>query len=83
VKAYLEPNRYLELATDYPVWRIENDILIPVRLAALGLESVYGSTARLSRRIARGCCGPECLLERLLPAAGISRQIFPVGSRIW
>jgi carbonic anhydrase len=44
VKASLEPNRYLELATDYPVRRIENEILIPVRLAALGLESVYGST---------------------------------------
>jgi carbonic anhydrase len=44
VNAYLDPRHYLDLATDYSLRRIEEQILIPVRVAALGLESVYGST---------------------------------------
>jgi carbonic anhydrase len=44
VNTYLEPNRYIGLATDYAVRRIQDQILIAVRVAALGLESSYGST---------------------------------------
>jgi carbonic anhydrase len=44
VNAYLEPRHYIGLATDYSLRRIEEQILIPVRVAALGLESLYGST---------------------------------------
>jgi carbonic anhydrase len=57
VNAYLEPSRYINLATDYSVRRIEEQILIPVRVAALGLESLYGSTVTRQR----GCRG--ALLE--------------------
>jgi carbonic anhydrase len=44
VNTYLEPNRYIGLATDYSVRRIQDQILIAVRVAALGLESLYGPT---------------------------------------
>jgi carbonic anhydrase len=44
VNTYLEPNRYIGLATDYSVRRIQEQILIAVRVAALGLESLYGPT---------------------------------------
>jgi carbonic anhydrase len=43
VKGYLDPKRYIDLATDYSVRRISDQILIAVRVAALGLESLYGS----------------------------------------
>lgn len=44
MNTYLEPNRYIGLATDYSVRRIQDQILIAVRVAALGLESLYGPT---------------------------------------
>jgi carbonic anhydrase len=43
VNAYLDPRRYIDLATDYSVRRIEEQILVAVRVAALSLESLYGS----------------------------------------
>ncbi len=42
VRLYLEPRRYLEIATDYAVRSIEDQILVAVRVAAMSMEMVYG-----------------------------------------
>jgi carbonic anhydrase len=45
VDVYLEPGKYMDIATYYSVRSIEDQILIAVRVAALSLESVYGEKA--------------------------------------
>jgi carbonic anhydrase len=42
VDVYLEPGRYLDIATDYSIRSIEDQILVAVRVAALSMELVYG-----------------------------------------
>lgn len=42
VDLYLEPKRYLEIATDFPLRSIEDQILVAVRAAAIGMETIYG-----------------------------------------
>ena len=42
VEVYLEPRRYLEMATDQSLRSIEDQILVAVRVAAMGLEELYG-----------------------------------------
>jgi class 3 adenylate cyclase len=44
VNVYLEPRRYLEMATDSSLRSIEDQILVAVRVAVLGMELVYGSS---------------------------------------
>jgi carbonic anhydrase len=43
VKVYLDPDRYIDIATDYSVRSLEDQMLISVRIAAMGLEDVYGA----------------------------------------
>ena len=43
VDVYLQPSKYLDIATDYSVRCIEDQILLAVRVAAMSLESLYGS----------------------------------------
>jgi carbonic anhydrase len=43
VDVYLEPRRYMEIATDYSIRSIENHILVAVRVAAMCLEEIYGT----------------------------------------
>jgi carbonic anhydrase len=43
VDVYLEPRRYIAMATDPSIRSIEDQILIAVRVAAMGLEMQYGS----------------------------------------
>ena len=38
VRLYLEPRRYLEIATDYAVRSIEDQIMVAVRVAAMSME---------------------------------------------
>ena len=45
VEVYLQPSKYLDIATDYSVRSIEDHILLAVRVAAISLESLYGATA--------------------------------------
>lgn len=42
VNLYLEPHRYMDIATDYSIRSIEDQILVAVRMAAIGLETLYG-----------------------------------------
>lgn len=42
VDVYLDPRRYLELATDQSVRSIEDQILVAVRVAAINMEALYG-----------------------------------------
>jgi len=42
VHLYLEPHRYLEIATNYAVRSIEDHILVAVRVAAMSMEMLYG-----------------------------------------
>ncbi len=42
VHLYLEPRRYLEIATDYAIRSIEDQILVAVRVAAMSMEMLYG-----------------------------------------
>jgi len=42
VKLYLEPRRYLDIATDHPLRSIVDQIQVAVRVAAVGLETIYG-----------------------------------------
>jgi carbonic anhydrase len=42
VDIYLRPARYMDIATDYPVRSIADHILVAVRVAAMGLEMLYG-----------------------------------------
>jgi carbonic anhydrase len=42
VKVYLEPRRYMDIATDHSIRSIEDQILVAVRVAAMGLETIYG-----------------------------------------
>jgi carbonic anhydrase len=88
VKAYLEPRRYLELATDYSMRRIEEHILIPVRVAALGLESLYGPTvtqqpggraALLEAAVAlNGCWSAYCLEREFRERSHHPKVVFGV-----
>ena len=43
VDAYLDPRRYLELASHHSVRAIVDKILVSVRLAAMSIEEVYGT----------------------------------------
>jgi len=43
VDVYLQPSKYLSIATDYSVRCIEDQILLAVRVAAMSLESLHGS----------------------------------------
>jgi carbonic anhydrase len=42
VNVYLEPGRYLDMATDYSIRSIEDQILVAVRVAAMAIEMLYG-----------------------------------------
>jgi carbonic anhydrase len=42
VKLYLEPRRYMDIATDYSIRSIVDQIQVAVRVAAVGLETIYG-----------------------------------------
>jgi len=42
VLLYLEPRRYLDIATDYSIRSIEDQLLVAVRVAAMGMEDLYG-----------------------------------------
>jgi len=42
VNVYLEPRRYMEIALDYAIRSIVDQILVAVRVAAMGLEMLYG-----------------------------------------
>jgi carbonic anhydrase len=42
VNLYLEPRRYLDIATDYSIRSIADQILVAVRVAAMSLETLYG-----------------------------------------
>lgn len=42
VDMYLEPRRYLDIATDYSIRSIEDQIQFAVRVAALGMEALHG-----------------------------------------
>jgi carbonic anhydrase len=42
VNLYLEPRRYLDIATDYSIRSIENQLLVAVRVAAMGMEELCG-----------------------------------------
>jgi carbonic anhydrase len=42
VDVYLQPGRYLEIATDYSIRSIEDQILVAVRVAAMSMELLYG-----------------------------------------
>ena len=45
VDVYLEPRRYLEIATDYSIRAIVDKILGTVRVAAMCIEELYGTEA--------------------------------------
>jgi carbonic anhydrase len=45
VDVYLEPGRYLDIATDYSIRSIEDQILVAVRVAAMSMEALYGYEA--------------------------------------
>jgi carbonic anhydrase len=61
VDVYLRPGRYLDMAHDFPIRSIEDQILVAVRVAALALEALYGLD--ITRK-------PECR-DALLEAAVI------------
>jgi carbonic anhydrase len=92
VKAYLEPRRYLELATDYSVRRIEEQILMAVRVAALGLESLYGSTvtrqpgcraALLEAAVVlNGCWSAYCLEQTFRVRSSHPKVLFGIYNLI-
>jgi carbonic anhydrase len=42
VDIYLQPGRYLQIAHDFPMRAIEDQILVTVRVAAMTLEALYG-----------------------------------------
>jgi carbonic anhydrase len=42
VRLYLEPSHYLEIANDYSIRSIEDQILVAVRVAAITVEQLYG-----------------------------------------
>jgi carbonic anhydrase len=42
VNLYLEPRGYLDIATDYSIRSIVDQIQVAVRVAAMGLETLYG-----------------------------------------
>ena len=42
VDIYLQPSRYLQIANDFPIRSIEDQILVTVRVAAMTMESLYG-----------------------------------------
>ncbi len=42
VDIYLHPARYLQIANDFPMRSIEDQILVTVRVAAMTLEALYG-----------------------------------------
>jgi carbonic anhydrase len=42
VDVYLQPGRYLEIATDHSIRSIEDEILVAVRVAAIAIELLYG-----------------------------------------
>jgi carbonic anhydrase len=41
VNVYLEPRRYMDIATDHSIRSIVDHILVAVRVAAMGLETLY------------------------------------------
>ncbi len=42
VDIYLQPSRYLQIANDFPIRSIEDQILVTVRVAAMTMEALYG-----------------------------------------
>jgi carbonic anhydrase len=42
VDIYLQPGRYLQIANDFPIRSIEDQILVTVRVAAMTMEALYG-----------------------------------------
>lgn len=55
VDVYLDPRRYLELATDQSVPSIEDQILVAVRVAAINMEALYGDALSANRSAALRC----------------------------
>lgn len=43
VYAYLEPERYMQMATDHSLRAIDESILVLIRVAALSIEHLYGA----------------------------------------
>jgi carbonic anhydrase len=42
VDVYLDPRRYMDMATEYSIRSIEDQILVAVRVAAMSMETLYG-----------------------------------------
>jgi carbonic anhydrase len=65
VDAFLKPGKYLEVAGNYPLRTIMDQILISVRSADVGLREVHGPGRRSERslervQLARGTSWPHC-----------------------
>lgn len=54
VNVYMEPRRYLDIATDHSIRSIADQILVTVRVAAMAIEQLYGhqSVRKLESRAA-------------------------------
>jgi len=59
IKLYLEPRRYMDIATDHSSRSIVDQIQVAVRVAAVGLETIYG--VEVTRK-------PECRTALLAAA---------------
>jgi carbonic anhydrase len=57
VHLYLDPSRYLDIANDYSIRSIEDQILVAVRVAAISMEQLYG------KEVMRKPQCPAALLE--------------------
>jgi carbonic anhydrase len=57
VDVYLDPRRYMEIATEHSIRSIEDQILVAVRVAAMSMEAIYGF------EITRGSGCRRALLE--------------------
>jgi carbonic anhydrase len=63
VDLYLEPGRYMQIASDFPIRAIEDQILVAVRVAALAMETLYGLEITRSPECRGALIDAACVLN--------------------
>ena len=75
VDLYLEPGRYIQIASDFSIRSIEDQILVAVRVAAMSMELLYGLEITRKPECRPALIEAACILNAAWTAYCL-RQVF-------
>jgi carbonic anhydrase len=82
VDVYLSPSNFSEIAFSHPVRTLVDRILLSVRKAARGLESVVGTRVQKDKRYRDWLSTTACYLNAAVTACDVQREIEKINHRL-